>query len=90
VTDEPLPPFLWADDDLYIRVTETRYAAPGDLRKPYYWLTYDQLERPLALPESQNLPRTDADYALYEEWYALPHDVAPYFGLWFEERKAKL
>lgn len=89
MSEKELPPFLWSDDDLYIRVTETRYATPGDLRKPHFWLTCDQLDKPLSMSESQNLPRNDADFALFEEWQELPFTEAPYFGIWLAERKAK-
>ncbi len=84
---EPLPPFLWSDGDLYIRVTETHYAGPADLRKPAYWVAYSKLEA-IEFPET-GLPVTnDADYELWREWWHLP-GKADYFVNWLKERKAQ-
>ncbi len=85
---EPLPPFLWSEGDLYIRVTETRYAAPADLRKPAYWVTCSKLDPSIELPEAALPVTNDADYELWEEWWHLP-GKAGYFADWLKERKAR-
>jgi len=85
---KPLPSFLWSDGDLYIRVTETRYAAPADLRKPAYWVTCSKLDPSIELPEAVLPVTNDADYELWREWWYLP-GKAGYFADWLKERKAR-
>lgn len=79
---------LWdADGDLWIKVTETLWSTPGDLQKPFFWYTEEQIamDGPTTTRKDLYVPTNDAEYALYEEWRKLAPGMSA-FSDWLKTR----